>query len=219
MLFIDADTDETGRYLFFFTKNTSNKNELFVKDQQPSRNWTPSSCLHPVTCLRSLGVVDGTLYLLTDRVAPNKEWWRCSRSAGASNRKMIVAEPGTRSSRLGSSQQAGGERSSARQAVRFWLDGSPAGQITTPGLGAVSGPGGRFARQEVFYTFTSPLCRHRRCFDTTWRAAGLPFRHETHLRPVDMTRRVFASSKDGTRVPMFIRRRSQKGWRQSACSR
>ena len=33
MLFIDADTDETGRYLFVFTnKGTSNKNELFVKD-------------------------------------------------------------------------------------------------------------------------------------------------------------------------------------------
>ena len=33
MLFIDADTDETGRYVFFFTnKGTSNRNELFVKD-------------------------------------------------------------------------------------------------------------------------------------------------------------------------------------------
>ena len=33
MLFIDADLDETGRYLFIQTnKGTSNKNELFVKD-------------------------------------------------------------------------------------------------------------------------------------------------------------------------------------------
>jgi hypothetical protein len=33
MLFIDADTDETGRYSSSSTnKGTSNKNELFVKD-------------------------------------------------------------------------------------------------------------------------------------------------------------------------------------------
>jgi len=78
-LFIDADTDETGRYLFFYTnKGTSNKNELFVKDlgNPIAPNLAaPVRPLYPghTAAYEPLGVVNGTLYLLTDRDAPNKK--------------------------------------------------------------------------------------------------------------------------------------------------
>src|SRR5882672_7865179 len=75
-LFIDADTDETGRYLFLTTnKGSSNKNELFVKDLgDPLAPKLDAAvrALYPghTASYEALGVVSGTLYLLTDREAP-----------------------------------------------------------------------------------------------------------------------------------------------------
>jgi prolyl oligopeptidase len=95
--------------------------------------------------------------------------------------------------------------------VRFYnLDGTPAGEIKTPGLGSVNGPVGRFGREEVFYTFTSPLYPV-----TVFRydmASGTSSPFEAPRLTFDPTQytteRVFAASKDGTRVPLFITRRN-----------
>src|SRR6185369_13181637 len=98
-LFIDANTDETGRYLFFFTnKGTSNKNELFVKDlgnplapklDAPVRPLFPGH----TASYEALGVVSGTLYLLTDREAPDKRIVAVPiEQPDAANWKTIVPE-------------------------------------------------------------------------------------------------------------------------------
>jgi prolyl oligopeptidase len=78
-LFIDAELDETGRYLWIETnKGTSNKNELFVKDLgdplKPNFD-APIRALYPNHTAEyiPLGVVSGTLYLKTDLGAPNKK--------------------------------------------------------------------------------------------------------------------------------------------------
>ena len=97
-----------------------------------------------------------------------------------------------------------------RARCRFYnLDGSPAGQITPPGLGTISGSVGRFDRPEIFYTFTSPL------YPTTVFRFDLATGRSTPFEPPKLTfdptlyttERVFATSKDGTRVPMFITHR------------
>src|SRR6185436_9821345 len=77
-----------------------------------------------------------------------------------SNWKTIVAESkqSIESARLVAGKLAVNALVDVASEVRFYnLDGSPAGAITTPGLGSVSGPVGRFGRPEIFYTFTSPL--------------------------------------------------------------
>lgn len=218
-LFIDADTDETGRYLFVFTnKGTSNKNELFVKDlgdPLAPRLDAPVRPLYPghTAAYDPLGVVNGTLYLLTDRDAPNKKVVAVAIDRpDAANWKTIVAESknSIESARLVAGKLAVNALVDAASDVRFYnLDGSPAGQIATPGLGAVSGPTGRFARPEVFYTFTSPLYpstvfRYDMASGTStpFEAPKLTFDPSQYL-----TERVFAISKDGTRVPMFITHR------------
>ena len=219
MLFIDADTDETGRYVFFFTnKGTSNRNELFVKDlgnPLAPKLDAPVRALYPghTAAYDPLGVVNGTLYLLTDRDAPNKKVVAVPVDRpDAGNWKTIVAESrnSIESARLVAGKLAVNALVDAASDVRFYnLNGSPAGRITTPGLGAVSGPGGRFARPEVFYTFTSPLYP-----STVFRydmASGKSTAFEPPKLTFDpspyITERVFASSKDGTRVPMFITHR------------
>jgi prolyl oligopeptidase len=218
-LFIDAETDETGRYLFVYTnKGTSNKNELFVKDLGNPIAPKLDAAMRPLypghtASYEALGVVGGTLYLATDRGAPNKKVVAVPIDRpDAANWKTIVPE--TRNTidtaRLVAGKLAINALVDVASEVRFYnLDGSSAGQITPPGLGSISGPFGRFSRQEIFYTFTSPLYP-----STVFRydvAAGRSTPFEAPKLTFDpalhTTERVFTTSKDGTRVPMFITHR------------
>ena len=215
-LFIDADTDETGRYLFFFTnKGTSNKNELFVKDlgNPIAPNLAaPARPLYPghTAAYEPLGVVKGTLYLLTDRDAPNKKIvaFPIDRP-DPKNWKTVVAQTknSIESARLVAGKLAVNALVDVASEVQFYnLDGTPAGKITPPGLGAIAGPSGRYDRQDVFYTFTSPL------YPSTVFRFDIATGQSTPFEPPKLTfdtsryttERVFFNSKDGTRVPMFI---------------
>lgn len=89
----------------------------------------------------------------------------------------------------------------------FTLDGQPAGEVALPGIGAVGWPlFGQPSAPELFFSFTSFLAPSTvyRCDLTT--GAVLPFRPPRI--PFDAsayeTKQVFYTSKDGTRVPMFV---------------
>jgi prolyl oligopeptidase len=88
----------------------------------------------------------------------------------------------------------------------FSLDGSPAGRVTPPGLGTITGPAGRFDRQEMFYAFTSPLYPATVFRYDAATGQSTPFESPklTFDPSLYATERVFAVSKDGTRVPVFI---------------
>lgn len=218
-LFIDAYTDETGRYLFVTTnKGTSNKNELFVKDLGNPLAPKLDAAVRPLypghtAAYDALGVVNGMLYLLTDRDAPNKKVVAVPIDRpDAANWTPIVPESrnSIESARLVAGKLAVNALVDVAGEVRFVnLDGSPAGRIATPGLGSVNGPFGRFSRQEIFYTFTSPLYpvtvfRYDMATgkSTSFEAPALTFDPSLYT-----TERVFAGSKDGTRIPVFITHR------------
>lgn len=95
----------------------------------------------------------------------------------------------------------------ARSAVRIHrLDGSLRLNLDLPGIGSVSGLGGRRDQMTTFYSFTSfntPGSIYRLDLDTMeshlYRAPDLRFDPDDYT-----TRQVFYVSRDGTRVPMFI---------------
>ncbi len=97
---------------------------------------------------------------------------------------------------------------------RVALDGTPLGEIELPGLGALLGLSGRREDDELFYTFSSftyPPTVYRYDFErgaseVSW-AAEVDFDPERYV-----TEQIFVTSKDGTRVPMFIVHR--RGWRR-----
>jgi len=215
-LFIDAYTDDSGRYVFVVTnKGTSNKNELFVKDLRNPREPDLDAPVRPLypghtASYDPLGVVDGTLFLLTDRDAPNKKVVSVSIDRpDPANWKTVVRESrnSIESARLVAGKLAVNSLVDVASDVQFYdLDGKPVGKITPPGLGAIAGPFGRFQQPEVFYTFTSPLYPA-----TVFRfdpASGVSTPFEPPKLTFDpglyTTERVFFNSKDRTRVPMFI---------------
>src|SRR5262249_45556710 len=97
-LFIDIELDEAGRYLFFNTnKGTSNKNELFVKDlidPLAPKLDAPVRALYAghTAEYTPLGVVNGLLFMRTDRDAPNKKIVSVSIDKPADPWKTIVPE-------------------------------------------------------------------------------------------------------------------------------
>lgn len=89
----------------------------------------------------------------------------------------------------------------------FRLDGTPAGEVALPGIGAIGWPlNGRASAPDLLYSYTSFLTP-----ETVYRydlrtGVSTPFRAPPTLfnQSAYATRQLFARSKDGTRVPIFV---------------
>ena len=85
-------------------------------------------------------------------------------------------------------------------------DGSVVEDIELPGVGSVRGFGGRWDDPETFYTFsgfTDPGAVYR--YDAASGESRLHHRTETAIDGSQfLTRQVFYTSRDGTRIPMFL---------------
>lgn len=92
----------------------------------------------------------------------------------------------------------------------FDLEGNPVRDVELPGIGSVGGFAGHVDDTETFYSFTSyitPPTIYRYDLATgeseVFRQAQVDFDSQAYE-----TRQVFYTSKDGTRVPMFITHRT-----------
>src|ERR1019366_8151020 len=88
----------------------------------------------------------------------------------------------------------------------FGADGKLLGNITLPGIGTVNALSSRNDTPELFYGFTSflsPSTVYRYDFKTHASTAFQPPKVPFDAAPYE-TKQVFYTSKDGTRVPMFI---------------
>ena len=218
-LFISAGLDETGRYLIVTTnKGTSTKNELFVADLGNPKRPDIAAPIRPLftghdAAYNPIGIVNGVVYLLTDKDAPRRRVVAAPLESPGTERWRTVVPQGK--STIASADLVAGRVAvvtleDVAGAIRFYrLSGTPQETVQLPGLGTVGGVGGRFDRPELFYTFTSPLvpgtvyrydAREKR--SVAFEPPRLTFDPSRYV-----TMRVFYPSKDGTRVPMFITHR------------
>lgn len=86
------------------------------------------------------------------------------------------------------------------------LDGAFVREVELPGIGSASGFGGKRKETETFYSFSSfalPPSNYR--YNLITGESELLRRADVKFNPDDYeTKQVFYSSKDGTKVPMFI---------------
>ena len=95
----------------------------------------------------------------------------------------------------------------ARTQVRLYnMDGDFVREVEFPGIGAASGFDGKRDHNETFYSFSSfaiPPSTYR--YDIETGESTLLRRSDVKFNPDDFeTKQVFYSSKDGTKVPMFL---------------
>ena len=214
--FVLGTLTEDGRYLLVSTfKGADNSNRLYVADLRDPKK--PDLAAKP----RPVIVEDGAEYSVIGNEGP-RLFLRTDR--GAPNRKIVAVdlrhpEPARWQAVIPESAHAienvsllGGrlvveylEDVKSRLAT-FDLAGQPKGDIALPGTGSLSGFTGREDSPLMFYAFTSPL------YPTTVFAhdlsAGRSTPFEAGRTPIDEakyeTRQLFATSKDGTRVPFFV---------------
>jgi prolyl oligopeptidase len=139
----------------------------------------------------------------------------------APNRKILLYETKSKTWKpflpekpepLTSSGTAGGKlfalysKDVTTRAYVYDMNGKLENEVNLPGLGSAGGFGGEREDTFVFYTYTSfnyPPTIFR--YDIATKKSTIFRESETSFKPTDYdTKQVFYTSKDGTKVPMFI---------------
>jgi len=217
----------SGRFLAIEVSQGWSKSEVYLIDRQ-----APGHILPIATGEQALfdlaELTDDALYLRTNAGAPRYRLYRVSLSgplvqppARAAWHELIPEGPQTlQQATLIGTRWAALFLDDAASRVRFFdAQGSPAGELTLPALGTVTGMTGHPEGDELFVSFmsfSSPTAVLRQVFPRTgprvkarapappevWRAIATPLAADAFEVSRDQ-----ATSKDGTVVPLFVVRR------------
>lgn len=206
-----GDVTEDGRYLIVSVwLGTSPKNLLFYKDLQSSDSEV-IELISEFEAQYSLIDSEGTTFWFrTDLDAPKGKVIAIDiASPDRANWQTLIpeAEETLESVGLLNNQFITDYIKDAYTQIKiFDLTGSFVREVALPGIGSAGGFNGKRTDTETFYSFTSftvpsRIYRYNLTTDksTLFREPTIPFDPDAYE-----TRQVFYSSKDGTKIPMFI---------------
>jgi prolyl oligopeptidase len=105
------------------------------------------------------------------------------------------------------------------EVTAYTLAGKPLGKVDSPGIGSISGIGGRADQRYGYFVFQSyiqPPTVYR--YDTLTGKREIFFAPKIPFNPADYElKQVFYTSKDGTKIPMFVG--GKKGLKQDGAIR
>jgi len=219
MQLISVDVSENGRYLIFDVNHgvPAKRVDVYVKDLR-SAGAPIRPIIHGIDSRFVPANYEDDLYVLTDYQAENYRIVRIKlNDAAPEHWQTIVPEgkdPIEQFSIVGRKLFATGLHDVVTQTRVFDLSGKQVGTITYPTLGAASTVFGRQESNEGFYNFQSfnipPTIYHYNVATgktEVFARPKVPFNSDDYE-----VKQVFYTSKDGTRVPMFIS--SKKGARR-----
>lgn len=208
---LSAQVSDDGRYLIINASNGSARtNGVFIKDLRK-----PDSKVVPLLDKFDAGYHfvdnDGSVfYFTTDNAAPRSRLVAIDLAAPQPDHwKTIVPESAQTLQGVSmlNRQFVGQYLADAHSLVKiFKRDGTPLRELALPGLGTVSGFGGKKEDKETFYSytgFTTPATIYR--LDLSSGASKILRQPKVDFDPdAYETRQQFFTSRDGTKVPMFI---------------
>ncbi len=206
-----ANVTEDGRYLILSVwKGTDPRNRVLYKDLLEPYGM-PVDLIDNFDYGYSLIGNDGPLfYFKTDYEAPNGRVIAIDiRNPEKENWREVIAEsdlPLRNVGLTGNMFVASYLRDAVSYVRMFRTDGTHVRDVEFPGIGGGGGFGGKRSEVETFYTYSSfnrPPTIYRYDMLTgeseLWRQAKVAFDPEAYE-----VKQIFYTSKDGTRVPMFI---------------
>jgi prolyl oligopeptidase len=208
-----ASLTDDGRFLVISqNQGTERRNRVFLKD--PAHPEAPAQPLFERYdgAYHILGNDGDTFYVNTDFGAPRGRIVAVDRRTGAM--RDLIAQGKDRDVIAGASLLGNSFavtwRVDALNVVRLYdLKGKFLKEVARPGIGTLAGFGGRREDKEVFYSYTSynePPTLYR--YDLKGGKTSVFRQPKVDLKPADFeVREVFYTSKDGTRVPMFLAHR------------
>ena len=206
-----AQTTDDGHYLLITaTKGTAHKYRVFYKDlTKPGAKVLPliDNFDAAYDFIDNVGAV---FYFNTDRKAPRQRIVAIdTRKPSEANWKTVVPERAETlvGARMLNQQLVTEYLADARSMVKVVdLNGAPVREITLPGIGSVAGFSGKRGDTETFYSFTgftNPTTIYR--LDMASGKSDIFRQPKVDFDPSQYeTRQQFFTSRDGTKVPMFI---------------
>ena len=209
-----ATVTEDGRYLVIGIFDGYDTNALHVMPLDPSRERPEGAALGLIDAWDALYTYlgnDGPVFFVqTTREAPRSRIVAIDLATPAPGSwKTLVPEA---AEALEQASYVGGHLvaqylKDAQSHVRIFAgSGAPVREVALPGTGSAAGFGGHYDKPETFYSFvsfTSPVAIYRLDVATGRTELFRQAKVAADLSAYE-TRQVFYTSKDGTRVPMFI---------------
>jgi prolyl oligopeptidase len=206
-----ASTTDDGHYLIITaTKGTAHKYRIFYKDLTKPDAKVAALVDNFDAAYDFIDNVGPVFYFATDRKAPRQRVVAIDiRKPQEANWKTVVPESDQTlaSSHLINNQLVTEYLRDAHSVVRITgLNGKLVRELKLPGIGTAGGFGGKRGDSETFYSFTgftTPTTIYR--LDLKSGASSVFRQPKVAFNPDDYeTRQQFYTSRDGTRVPMFI---------------
>jgi prolyl oligopeptidase len=213
---IGGDVTEDGRYLLVtMFKGSGNENRLYYADLGNPKTPNVKPPIRPLIEVDDaeyapIGSQGPVLFLRSDKDAPNRKVIAVDlRTPSPASWKTIVPEAANAIETvavIGGRIVAQYLADVQSRLHMFGLDGTDLGEIALPGIGTVGAVRGREDSPDIWYTFTSPLVPSTIYRYDPTKKTSTPF--EAPQVPVDLspyeTKAMFATSRDGTRVPFFL---------------
>lgn len=209
-----GEVSEDGRYLVITVwQGTARENRVFVKDLRDSKQSVRELLDKAHASYGYVGNIGTRFYFFTDKDAPMGKLIAIDlRQPDPKAWQTVIRE---RKERLGGVSLVGDRLvaqylKDAHSSVEV-MDraGRLVRRVDLPGLGTAFGFGGERADKETYYaytSYTSPTTIYRydiaRGTSEVWRQAKTAFDGSAFE-----TKQIFFTSKDGTRVPMFVTHR------------
>ena len=214
--FVGCSVTDDGRYLLCTASpGADTRNRLYFADlgdpMQPNiaAPFTPIVD-EDVAQFAPLDNLGSTLFILTDDGSPHRRIVSLDLTTPQRARMRPVVPESKYA--IETAAMAGGRvvvqyLEDVKSIVRlFDRGGRPVGAIPLPGVGTVAGISSRNDAPALYYAFTTPLLPNTVYRYDVESRASVPFeRVRLTFDPAEFeTRQVFATSKDGTRIPLFI---------------
>ena len=200
---------EDDRYLVISAAESTSGNALFIKDLKDA-NSKIIAIDDNLESEKSILATDGDrLIIETNLNAPNKRIIQTTiqNPSPETWADMIPETENVLNANTGGGYIFAEYMIDAKDAViQYDYNGNKIRDIALPGIGSVGGFGGRLKEDFLYYSFTSftyPTTIYK--FDIPSGESTLYQQSKVDFNPDDYeTKQVFYTSKDGTRVPMFI---------------
>ncbi|MGA0986715.1 MAG: prolyl oligopeptidase family serine peptidase [Flavobacteriaceae bacterium] len=207
--YVGGSVSEDARFLFISASNTTSGNKLFLKDLSAANSAIVAIVDDEKSDSYVIENEGETLYIVTDREAPNKRLVKTSATTPSTENWVDVIPESQHVLTLNSGSGyffAEYMIDALSKVYQYNYDGTLVREIALPGLGSVGGFGGKSSDQTLYYSFTNyntPSSSYT--YNPQTGASEVYWSPDIAFNADDyVSEQVFYTSKDGTRVPMMI---------------
>jgi prolyl oligopeptidase len=207
--YVAGRTTQDNKYLIVSASVSTSGNKLFIKDLSNPKSRFIAVQKDTDSDTSVIDNVGSTLYLVTNRNAPNKKVVTVDASSpGPKNWKDLIEETQNvlRASTGGGYIFANYMEDAVSAIKQYAYDGTLVREVALPGVGSVGGFGAKKQETSLYYSFTNYLTpgsiysyEISSGASKLYKKPNIDFNSDNY-----QSKQIFYTSKDGTQVPMII---------------